>query len=159
MRILVFSDTHKNISGCIKTIENIIGVDMIIHAGDHASDACELQKIFPDIPIKFVKGNCDFSNSPAELIIDITADKKIFVTHGHLYNAKTESDYYSLKNRGLELGCEMVVFGHTHVPYNENFGEITLLNPGSAKYSQTFGVIEVENGKIKSAVCSLNTNF
>lgn len=153
MRILVFSDSHKKIDNCIKTIENIIGVDLIIHAGDHSSDAQELARIFPDIPIKYVKGNCDISQAPSELIIE-AEDKKIFITHGHNYKVKLEDDYMTLKYRGEELGCDLVVFGHTHVPYNENLGDFCLLNPGSVKYTRTFGVIEVENGKLRTAVCN-----
>lgn len=155
MRILVFSDTHKSISTCVKTVDNIIGTDMIIHAGDHSSDAEELQKIFPEIPIKYVRGNCDFSLSPTELVVEAEG-KKIFITHGHLYNAKTEGDYCSLKKKGEEIGCDLVVFGHTHIPYNEAFGNITLLNPGSAKYTRTFGVIEIENGILKTSVIDFN---
>ena len=51
------------------------------------------------------------------------------------------------------MGADLVIFGHTHIPYCENNGKIILLNPGSVKMSQTFGVIEIENGKIKAAVC------
>lgn len=156
MRILVFSDTHTQLEGCIKTIENIIGVDMIIHAGDHSNDAQKLSQIFPDIPVKCVRGNCDLSSAPNELVTEVL-NKRIFLTHGHLYNAKLESDYKTLKNRGIEQNCDIVVFGHTHIPYNENLGNIILLNPGSAKYTKTYGVIEIENGKLKSAVLDMPT--
>ncbi len=152
MRILVFSDTHCSIEPCIKTINNIIGVDMIIHAGDHDSDARALEKLFPRIPIKYVKGNCDMSNSPSELLIEIDG-KKIFLTHGHLYKVKYEYNYETIKKKGLSVGADIVVFGHTHIPYCENFGNILLLNPGSTKTSKKFGVIEIENDKIKAAVC------
>ena len=155
MRILVFSDTHMQLEGCIQTIENIIGVDMIIHAGDHMSDAKNLSQIFPDIPVKYVAGNCDISFSENELVTEIEGSR-IFITHGHLYNVKNENTYQTLKNKGTELGCDIVVFGHTHIPYNENCGNIILLNPGSAKYTKTYGVIEIENNKLKSAVLDMN---
>ena len=158
MRILVFSDSHKDIINCIKTTKNIIGVNMIIHAGDHASDAMELKKLFPDIDIRFVQGNCDFSTAPQEQIIEADA-KKIFLTHGHLYNVKNEHDYRTIKQKGYSLGCDLVVFGHTHIPYNENFGDIILLNPGSAKTSRTFGVIETENDRLRTAICEFNNNM
>lgn len=152
MRILVFSDTHSDISHCIRVIENIISVDMIIHAGDHAKDAELIQKAFPDIEVKYVRGNCDLSTAPAELTIDVCSHR-IFVTHGHLYNVKYESDYKTLINHAKSLGADVAVFGHTHIPHNENFGNFCILNPGSSKYGKTFGVIEVENGRIKTAVC------
>ena len=152
MRILVFSDTHKRIDDCIRVIERIKDVDMIIHAGDHASDAKELQKMFLDIPVWYVRGNCDFTYDDEEIIVE-AEDKKIMVTHGHLYNVKNDMGYATLKEKAKKLGADIVVFGHTHIPYNENLGDLFVLNPGSVKSGRTFGVIEVENGKIGTAVC------
>lgn len=154
-RILVFSDTHKSIDACIATIDNIIGVNMIIHAGDHAGDARELEKLYPDIPVRYVRGNCDFSSEADEIIVEV-CDKKIFVTHGHNYNVKNEHDYRSLKLRTFEAECDAVVFGHTHIPFCEKFSELTIINPGSVKYGRTFGVIEIEEDKIKAAICDCN---
>ena len=126
-------------------INNIKDIDMIIHAGDHWADARELENVFKDIPIKYVKGNCDFSLAPIEELIEIE-DKKIFVTHGHMYDVKLEPEKYdTIKKRGLTLG-------YTHIPYNMNLGNITLFNPGSVKYTRNFGVIEIENGKIGTAI-------
>ena len=45
IRIIVFSDTHKCIEPCIQAVTNIKDNDMIIHAGDHWSDARELEDI------------------------------------------------------------------------------------------------------------------
>ena len=152
MRIIVFSDTHKNIDACIRVVENIKDVDMIIHAGDHCSDANELQKVFPDILVQYVRGNCDLSQAPDEITV-LAEGKKIFVTHGHLYNVKSEENYQTLKKKAYEVGAEVVVFGHTHIAYNEKLVDLTILNPGSIKYGRTYGVIEVENGKIGTATC------
>lgn len=155
MRILVFSDTHNYLEGCIKTINNIIGVDMIIHAGDHASDAEDLKKMFPDIDVRYVKGNCDISTAPAELLIE-AGGKKIFVTHGHLFGVKSDSQYSKLISEAKKLGADIAVFGHTHISCCKKIDEFYLLNPGSIKYSQTFGVIEVEDGKLGADILSCN---
>ena len=77
MRILVFSDSHRDSEDCIKVIENIVGVDMIIHAGDHADDAEKIKAAFPDIPINYVAGNCDFGSFPKELVFHADG-KKVF---------------------------------------------------------------------------------
>lgn len=152
MRILVFSDSHKNISDCEKVIKNTIDVDMILHAGDHSSDAAQLQNLFPDIPIHFVCGNCDFTSAPQERIIDADGHK-IFLTHGHNYYVKSEENYSTLKNKAIASGCDCVVFGHTHIPLNDCTGHLTVINPGSIKYTKTYGVIEIENGTLCSAIC------
>ena len=146
-RIIVFSDTHKNIEPCIKLIENIKDIDMIIHAGDHWSDARELEGIFPDIPVKYVKGNCDFALAPLEELIE-TEGKKIFVTHGHLYNAK--SSLYHLFCAGKEEKADIVVFGHTHMPLTTYEDGVYFLNPGSCSgYKPSYGFIDIlDNGDI-----------
>ncbi len=152
MRILVFSDSHKSINSMIAVTKNLVGVDMIIHAGDHASDAESLQNAFPDIPVKYVSGNCDFSNVPSETVIEADG-KRIFITHGHNYRVKYEADYLTLFLRATELNSDCVVFGHTHLPFCDINKGITLLNPGSIKSRKTYGVIETENGKLKACIC------
>lgn len=154
MRILVFSDTHKHTESCVQVLERIIGVDMVLHAGDHASDAMELQEIFPDIPIKYVAGNCDFLKAPQELVVEADG-KRIFLTHGHAYSVKYEENYSSLRQRTAELGCDCAVFGHTHQGFNDCTKTPVLLNPGSIKQNGTFGVIEIEGGMLKTAVCNV----
>ena len=154
MRILVFSDSHKDIKGCAEVVQRIIGVDMILHAGDHSSDAAELQKMFPDIPVKYVCGNCDFTKAPLDLIVEADG-KRIFLTHGHGYGVKSEENCTSLRNHAREALCDCVVFGHTHLGFNDGSSRPVLLNPGSIKYSRTFGVIEIENGVLKTAICEI----
>lgn len=152
MRILVFSDSHKNVSDCEKIVNAIRDVDMIIHAGDHSSDAVWLEKIFPQIPVKYVSGNCDFAPAPLEITVDAEGFK-IFLTHGHNYHVKSEEHYQTLIDKAVSCGCDCVVFGHTHIPHNDASGKITVLNPGSVKYTKTYGVIEIEDGKLRTAVC------
>lgn len=154
MRILVFSDTHKDILPCIETVDRLIGVDMILHAGDHADDAKELEYIFPDIPIRYVAGNCDFTSAPQELIVE-ACGKKIFVTHGHNFRVKSEEKYTSLYEYAESKGCDCAVFGHTHKGVNDCSRNVILLNPGSVKHCRTFGVIEIENGVLKTAICEM----
>ena len=154
MRILVFSDSHKDSSSCIKVTDNLIGVDMILHAGDHASDAQAIGQAFPNIPVRFVQGNCDCGDYPSDIIIEADG-KKIFLTHGHKYSVKFEYDYRTLLSKAASENCDCVVFGHTHSPICDIKNNITLLNPGSIRYGRTYGVIEIENGVLKAAVCNM----
>lgn len=158
MRILVFSDSHKNVSDCLTVIDNIINVDMILHAGDHALDAAWIQKCYPNIPVKYVVGNCDSAIAPAEMIV-AAEDKKIFLTHGHLHSVKSQADYHSLIDAAKAQNCDCAVFGHTHQEVHFEHDGLTVLNPGSIKHSGTFGVIEIENGVLKAAVCHSTSHF
>lgn len=151
MRILAFSDSHQDIESCKSVINRIIGIDMIVHAGDHASDAKRLAQIFCDIPVNYVSGNCDFADAPKELVFN-AGGKKIFLTHGHMYNVKNDLGYSCLSERAKELGCDCAVFGHTHQSLCDIKNGITLLNPGSIRYGKTFGVIEIEDGKLRADV-------
>ncbi len=156
MRIVVFSDSHYNVSRMEKVLNTIIGIDAVIHCGDGKSDLDEVAENHPNIKFYGVRGNCDNAFSKGEELLTIEG-KNIFVTHGHLYNVKTEIewDYPTLRDKGRELGADAVVFGHTHIPYNKNWGDIVVMNPGSIKYSGTYGVIEIEGGKLKTATLNL----
>lgn len=125
MKYLIISDNH----GDEAIVENLIKnyeqqVDKIIHCGDleMTKDNNLLKKL------NYVKGNCDFEKFPNEIVIESENDK-IFVTHGHLYGVNF--DLMKLKYKALELGCNLVCFGHTHVPLVEKDENILLINPGS----------------------------
>lgn len=153
-RILVFSDTHLSIEPCIKVIEKLPETDLIIHAGDHSADALRLQRLYPHIPVKYVDGNCDLSLSPSDLIFEM-CEKKFFVTHGHKYNVKNESDFCTLRAKGNDAGADVIIFGHTHIPLNDRSGKPILLNPGSVKFGATYGIIEIDDNKIGSAILNV----
>lgn len=126
MKALVFSDSH----GKIKLMKDIIEMekpDIIIHLGDNTYDVSDLAN---DIEVLSVRGNCDVHDfeTPLELT-KIINGKKIFMTHGHMYGVKMSQNniYY----RGLELDVDIILFGHTHIPVNDEEDGIKILNPGS----------------------------
>ena len=130
-----------------------MGVDMVLHAGDHIADAKELCQRFPQIVFEYVPGNCDFSSADTEVVVEADG-KRIFLTHGHNYYVKVDENYSALLKRAEELGCDCAVFGHTHRSICELRHNVMLLNPGSIK-SGTYGVIEIEKGVLKAAVCTV----
>ena len=60
---------------------------------------------------------------------------RFFCTHGHLYSVNYGID--TLVYAAEEKNCDIVLFGHTHRPFNEfvegSFGrpKVHVLNPGS----------------------------
>lgn len=150
-RILVFSDTHNDINLCIDAI-NKIPADMIIHAGDYVRDAEDLQNIFSDKDIRYVQGNGDyFTKAPRKLIIDIDG-VRILVVHGHEQRVKYEPGYKSLISAADDEECNIAVFGHTHIAEDDEINGTKILNPGSAKYGGSYGIIEIENGVINTCI-------
>ena len=158
MRILVFSDSHKDTESCSFIIDKIAGVDVVLHAGDHISDASFLKIKYPQIKFYSVPGNCDFSSESPDLSLCLEG-KKIFMSHGHFYNVKSEQNYDSFLKKAIEAESDLAIFGHTHNPFYLNNGHLILLNPGSIKNRGTFGVVEIYDGKIKADICDSSSWF
>jgi len=150
MKIAVISDSHYDASS-IKLVKKYLSdVDVLIHCGDGAEDTKLLEKDFNG-EIYAVRGNCDISNKyPNERILDFVGTK-IFVTHGHMYNVKSE--YNSIFYKGKELEADIVLFGHSHRAMVSDLENMTLMNPGSVTLpfggaKKTMGFIELIEGKM-----------
>lgn len=118
MRILVLSDNHHK-----KLDFNFNNYDYVIHCGDYGNSLEDLR----NNNIYFVKGNCDFyGNNDNTFYID---NKKIYITHGNLYNVKYH--YNNLIYRALEVEADICFFGHTHRQDLFIDNKILFINPGS----------------------------
>ena len=103
MKILVFSDSHRY----VEPLEE--KPDQIIHLGDMETDAEELSRRFPTIPVAYIAGNCDsFFGGERYRLISIRG-KKLFITHGHCFGVKMGLD--GLINTALTAGADAVLFG------------------------------------------------
>ncbi|MBQ4527546.1 MAG: metallophosphoesterase [Clostridia bacterium] len=149
MKILVISDTHGYIGDAVEAIEKE-KCDFCIHLGDMAADCEELELIFPRQKFIFVKGNNDFflrdSAFPDERIFEL-GGKKFFVCHGHKYHVK--GGLFALKKKAVEVGADIVLYGHTHTAYLET-GSVLVMNPGSA---HSYGLIHIDGDSVRSEIC------
>lgn len=139
MKIIVFSDSHGN-TAAMETAVRTEQPGLILHLGDHEYD-CDCLSV----PIRSVrvKGNCDSgSNEQTERFIDF-GGVKLLMTHGHLYGVKR--DISSLLRRGIELGADIILYGHTHRQYLSKDSALTVMNPGTPDTS--YGILEITNGK------------
>ena len=130
MNILVFSDTHGELKRALELYEQIASfakIDVIVHCGDMYSDAKELGEILQKEIVR-VPGNCDGCRERAYKVIDIPSGKML-VTHGHMESVK--HSMLPLLYLAEENGCNVVCYGHTHIPQNEQIGDIRVINPGS----------------------------
>lgn len=100
-----------------------------------------------------VKGNCDSEVDQmiidypmlAEYSIILYNDKKLFLTHGHVYNKKNLPNL----NKG-----DVLIHGHTHIPVAEKLDDIYLVNPGSITLPKednpnSYGILENDLFEIK----------
>ncbi len=145
MKILVVTDCHGRFEKLLKVFEDE-NPDIILCAGDNSTDVEELSYLREDKKYYIVRGNCDFYDMKHRdiEIFDILG-KKFLLAHGHHYGVK--STYDLIKREGIEKKIDIVVFGHTHIPYLEE-GEVTLYNPGALKDGY-YGVIDLEENSIK----------
>lgn len=148
MKIVVFSDSHRDVEIMVKTVE-IIRPDMIIHLGDNIMDAVDLEREFMDIPMEFVKGNTDlFSVGPGEKMLSIE-NRKIFITHGDRYGVR--SGYSAILKEGLKREADIILCGHTHIPHIRKKKGTILMNPGAigrnarGPFKPSFGIIEIDD--------------
>ena len=147
MRILVVSDTHGDIGNFSKVIRKHKDIDVVVHCGDGADDVFDAKLMFPDKMFIAVRGNCDFCTESPNIETITLEGKKLFITHGHIYNVKY--DLLKLTLAGKDAGADLVLFGHTHLPTNIYDDGLYLLNPGSLRgYKGSFALVDISEAGI-----------
>lgn len=159
MRFLIISDTHGSLSQAAMVIELFhTRVDGVWHLGDHFRDARDLRKRYQDkyrLAFQAVPGNCDYGcPAPSFRVIPVEGHT-VWMCHGHAYGVDDPPGFLPAKAR--ENKADVVLFGHTHQPYQEEIGGVLYLNPGSIARPRggseaSFAVLELEKGKKPAAV-------
>lgn len=138
-RVLLISDTHGDFERFVPRIKKLGEIDLVLHMGDVEHENDYIARQFK-CPCLFVRGNCDaFSDLPKELTFKL-GKYTALMTHGDAY--KVKMSYQNLIYRAEELECNLAFFGHTHVRMVKDCNGITIVNPGSLKYSMAFGHLE-----------------
>jgi len=151
MQILVFSDSHNDIAPMEAKVREI-EPDLILHLGDYEKDAKALARLFPHIPLRLVRGNCDLGSESPNLENFVVAKRCIHMTHGHHFHVK--SSYAALIDMGHSAKTDILLFGHTHIPHYEQLGAMHVLNPGSAR--ESCALILIQDGGISCQHLSLS---
>ena len=127
MKLLVFSDSHGNPAYMQEMI---------------ARDIEAMRALYPETAFYSVRGNCDFgADLPDELVLDL-GGARIFCTHGHNYNVK--SDLYRAVCAARARKAGLLLFGHTHQPLEMYDDGLYILNPGSASgYRASCALVDI----------------
>jgi len=141
-RIGVISDTHiphfKRLPQVIW--EHFAGVELIIHAGDLSilSVLSELETI---APVVAVQGNIE----DEEVALKLPIKREIMVGHCRIGIVHILGDSHNRERVAREEfpSARVVVFGHSHIPYNQEHNGQLLFNPGSA------------NERLRQPTCSI----
>ena len=125
MKIGIISDTHGHVPKAVHDAFN--GVDHILHAGDVGpmDVITELETI---APVSAVRGNMDYAVQLPQTHVQ-TFDSKKFLVH-HIVGLPFPSKLVRIAITDEQP--DLVVFGHTHMPCNEQHNGVLFLNPGSA---------------------------
>ena len=174
MKILVFSDSHGHCDRMINVTKEFISknniLNYIIHLGDLVQDAKYLQERFPDIPVLYVYGNCDYSvnRSDDEKEYEL-GGKKFFILHGHTRNVKFSPD--TLKTLAEQKKYDIILYGHTHEPKEDYISNGTepngvqtgtyIINPGSITYDKSgrgksYCVIDITKNDLCANIIRIN---
>ncbi len=148
MRILVVSDTHGDMRTLMKAVNAQPSAEIIVHCGDGDEQVQYLKDTIKDKMIIGVRGNCDWCSSlPSKEIISVCG-KRIFITHGHLYNAKV--GLYNIMCAAREEKADILLFGHTHNAMTYYEDGLYVMNPGSCSgYMASYGYIDItDKGEI-----------
>ena len=126
-KVGVISDTHGHWDPRVKDIFEQAKVDHIIHAGDIGLPFLILN--LEDIaPVTAVLGNTDAGIDYKETeLVELRGRK--FLIH-HIVDPKAPHD--KIKRKIIRENPDVVVFGHTHKPFQKTIGATLYLNPGYA---------------------------
>ena len=151
LKLGVISDTHGRFDPAIVPI--FTGVDCIIHAGDvgRIEVISRLEQI---APVLAVAGNNDSPGLYPTERIERLAGRTILVRHifGELHQIG------KIQREAVErLAPDLVIFGHSHRPYEAALGKTILFNPGSAgpkRFSlpRTVGLITIDDSGIRTQI-------
>lgn len=144
MRILVVSDSHRDVFALRRAIEAQPKARVIIHLGDGERDMDAVSERLGDIKVVQLRGNEDHGPLTPYDSLEIVEGKRIFCTHGQYHGEREDVKYSTdeLKSAARKQEADIALFGHTHVPKNEYDDGLYLFNPGSIR-SGDYGVVDI----------------
>ncbi len=150
--LVILSDTHRNLQPLEKIATVLAECDYIIHLGDMASDANDLLRAYPE-KTYILSGNNDFFGGlPDELELEVE-NRRLFACHGHRYGVKSGTE--RLAEAAKARGCDIALYGHTHVADVHEENGVLLINPGCmTRYSprQSYCYLMIEKQKAVATI-------
>ena len=154
-RALILSDTHLRPGSRRRLPDSVYAaledVDLVLHAGDIVT-AELLDELSGWAPVRAVLGNNDLDPALSHLPetrLDVIDGVRVAMVHD---SGPRSGRAGRLRRRFPD--ADVVVFGHSHIPWCERGVDGQLLfNPGSpterrAQPHPTFGVLEVDGGAV-----------
>lgn len=135
------------------------GVDYIFHAGDWTTESVyEELKTFA--PVYGVKGNVDsdtWSSTLPEKVLLKIEEVKIAMVHGHLGKGKSTPE--RAFRACVEDDVDVIIFGHSHIPFHEVKENKILFNPGSPTDKRRQKQFSFGVGMVNHSSITLNHHY
>ena len=147
----VFSDSHGYSGNMLAVLQKRLP-DELIFLGDGELDLVDVRKKYPDLTIHNVRGNCDIASSARLQMVIKSGRKKIFICHGHTMGVKDSLDM--LVDSAFTAEANVVLFGHTHVPYTGFSMAMDIMNPGTIGEcpDPTYGVLSIDGFRVDTII-------
>jgi hypothetical protein len=154
--VIVVSDTHIRRGGKRRlpdaVYDALSDADLVLHAGDLVSEGV-LEDLARFAPVKAVLGNNDVGLEhalPVEVSFAVDGVRVAMVHDSGPRDGRANRMHRRFPD------ADVVVFGHSHIPWNEEGvdGQV-LFNPGSPTERRrqprcTYGVLDLSAGTVKS---------
>lgn len=157
MLVAVISDTHapRRWKVCPPAVAALLEtVDLILHAGDVCTPDV-LYELSVWAPVRAVRGNNDGADvaawgAPDSLELDLDGLPTAMIHDSGAAVGRAE------RMASTFPSARLVVFGHSHIPLNEQHGQLRLFNPGSPTDRRrqpqgTIGLLAVHAGELLEA--------
>ena len=158
MKVAVISDTHTRgqsrpvPSGAWPFLES---ADHILHAGD-VCDPGLLDELKALAPLTVVMGNCDAWDvrewgATEEAVVDL-GEVRVAMVHDSGARVGRRA-----RMKKLWPDARVVVFGHSHMPVNDDDGDLLLFNPGSPTWPRrapypSMGLLWIEGRAVEGEI-------
>lgn len=142
MRLLVFSDSHGFRSVVEKALADHPEAEQVFFLGDGIRQMEEISYQFPAPVYHMVAGNCDWGSDEKLQDLVTIAGRRIFYTHGHLYQVKFGPE--KLLAAGRSRSADIILYGHTHVADTKYENGLYVMNPGAARsIGGSYGIVDI----------------
>jgi putative phosphoesterase len=158
VKVAVLADTHTLgsrrplPSGAWPYLET---ADHILHAGD-VCDPALLDELARFAPVTVVAGNCDGLDvrhwgAKARADVDL-GGVRVALVHDSGAPAGRRA-----RLKGRFPDARVVVYGHSHLPHNDDAEDLLLLNPGSPTWPRrapypSMGLLWIEDGAVEAEI-------
>lgn len=147
MKIIVISDTHRNLDAMRDIVEANRSADLFIHLGDGEREYEDVRNLHPEQAFLMVRGNNDWGDYPITDVLSLEGHR-FYMTHGSQYPRESLRSFLSASAKAN--GCDLALYGHTHIPFNDTVNGVRLFNPGSPTLPRghsnpSYGVIVLES--------------